>query len=184
VEVYIGIAIAVLVLIVALLVFIGTRPADFRIERSAQIGASGDAIFAIINDLHQWGRWSPYDKRDPEMKKTFEGPPTGPGASYSWNGNKNVGEGRLTIVESKPGQLVSMKLEFTRPFKCTNRVNFTLTPAANGTLVSWIMDGRNNFMAKAFSLIINMDKMVGTDFESGLANLKAVVEAKKEEVIA
>ena len=122
--IYIEIGIAVLFLIVALLVFIAMRPADFRTERSAQMNASPDAVFSIINDLHQWGRWSPYDKRDPDMKKTFAGPPTGPGASYAWSGNNKVGEGRLTIVESKPGQLVSMKLEFTRPFKCTNRVNF------------------------------------------------------------
>jgi Polyketide cyclase / dehydrase and lipid transport len=179
--IYIGIIIAVL--IVALLVYIGTRPADFRIERSAQMSAPGDAIFSIINDLHEWGRWSPYDKRDPEMKKTFEGPPRGPGATYAWTGNRKVGEGRLTIVESKPGQLVSMKLEFARPFKCTNRVNFTLAPSTDGTLVSWIMEGRNNFMAKAFSLIINMDKMVGSDFETGLANLKSVVERTEEEGI-
>jgi len=176
VELYIGIGIAIVV--VGLVAFIATRPADFRIQRSAQMNAPADTIFSIINDLHQWGRWSPYDKRDPGMKKNYDGPATGPGASYAWSGNNKVGEGRLTIVESKPGQLVSMKLEFTRPFKCTNQVNFTLTPAENGTLVSWIMDGRNNFMAKAFSMIINMDKMVGGDFETGLANLKAVVEGK------
>jgi hypothetical protein len=179
VGIYIGIAIAVL--IIALLVFIATRPADFRIERSAQMNASGDAIFSIINDLQQWGRWSPYDKRDPAMQKMYGGPPTGPGATYIWNGNNKVGEGQLTIVESKPGQLVSMKLDFTRPFKCSNRVNFTLAPVGTGTMVSWIMEGRNNFMAKTFSLIINMDKMVGTDFEAGLANLKSLVEAKSEE---
>ncbi len=178
---YIGIGIAILVLIIALVVFIATRPADFRIERSAQMNASGDAIFSIINDLQQWGRWSPYDKRDPAMVKTYGGPPRGPGATYSWNGNIKVGEGQLTIVESKPGQLVSMKLEFTRPFKCSNRVNFTIEPAGNGTVVSWIMDGRNNFMAKAFSLIINMDKMVGADFEAGLANLKSIVAENSEE---
>jgi Polyketide cyclase / dehydrase and lipid transport len=177
-ELYIGIAIAVVVLIVGLVAFIATRPSEVCIQRSAQMNAPADVIYSIINDLHQWGRWSPYDKRDPDMKKTFTGPPTGPGASYAWSGNNKVGEGRLTIVESKPGQLVSMNLEFTRPFKCTNRVNFTMAPSGNGTLVSWIMEGRHNFMAKAFSLFINMDKMVGADFETGLANLKSLLEAK------
>ena len=111
------------------------------------------------------------------MKKTFEGPSAGPGAIYTWNGNNQVGEGRLTIVDSKPGELVSMKLEFSRPFKATNEVNFKLVPSEGGTRVSWIMDGKNNFMSKAMSVFMDMDKMVGKDFEQGLANLNTVAQA-------
>ena len=171
------IGIAILVVLVAAVAFIATRPANFRIQRSAQVGAPPPVIFAIINDLHQWGRWSPYDKRDPNMKKTFAGSARGPGAIYTWNGNNEVGEGRLTIEESKPGELVRMKLEFSRPFKATNEVNFKLEPSEGGTRVSWIMDGKNNFMTKAMSLVMNMDKMVGKEFEQGLANLNAAAQA-------
>ena len=117
------------------------------------------------------------------MKKTFAGSNDGPGAIYTWNGNSQVGEGRLTIMESKPGELVSMKLEFSRPFKATNQVNFKLAPSEGGTRVSWIMDGTNNFMSKAMSLIMNMDKMVGKDFEQGLANLDTVAQAETRAAI-
>src|SRR5207244_2265758 len=150
--------VTVAVVVVAAVAFIATRPEDFRIERSAEIHAPRDVVFSIINDLRRWGQWSPYDKRDPNMKKTFEGPSSGPGAIYIWNGNNEVGEGRLTIVDSKPGELVTMKLEFSRPFKCTNEVNFKLAPSEGGTRVSWIMDGKNNFVTKAMGLFMHMDK--------------------------
>ena len=176
--IYVTIAIVVVLLFVALVIFIATRSNTLHVERSALINAPADVVFGIINDLHQWGLWSPYDKRDPNMQKTFEGASVGPGASYAWNGNKEVGEGRLTIVDCTPGELVTMRLEFTRPFACQNRVDFKLVPAADGTRVSWIMEGKNNFISKAMSLIINMDKMVGTDFEQGLANLNSVAQAK------
>jgi hypothetical protein len=167
----------VLVLILLLVIYISTRPTDFRVERSAQVDAPAGVIHAIINDLSQWQRWSPYDKRDPNMKKTLEGPPTGPGASYTWNGNNQVGEGRMTITESKPGELVAMRLQFSRPFKCDNKVMFTMVPSGTGTRVSWIMEGKNNFMSKAFGLLMNVDKMVGTDFEQGLKNLDGIAQA-------
>jgi Polyketide cyclase / dehydrase and lipid transport len=173
-----SIGIAILVLIVTAIVFVATRPTSFRIERSALVSAPSDVIYAIINDLHQWGKWSPYDKRDSNMKKTFAGPSAGPGAIYTWNGNSQVGEGRLTIMESRPGQLVSMKLEFSRPFKATNQVNFKLEPCDGGTRVSWIMDGKNTFMTKAMSVFMDMDKMVGKDFEQGLANLNTVAKSE------
>jgi carbon monoxide dehydrogenase subunit G len=176
VPVFIGIGVVVL-LIIAALAFIATRPEDFRVERSAQVDAPRDVVFSIINDLRQWGEWSPFDKRDPSMKKTFEGASSGLGAIYSWNGNSQVGEGRMTIVAIKPDELVSMKLEFSRPFKATNEVNFKLVPSEGGTRVSWIMDGKNNFMTKAMSLFMNMDKMVGKDFEQGLVNLDRVAQA-------
>ena len=168
---------AVLVLVLLLVVFIATRPTEFRIERSHNVGAPAGVIHGIVNDLSQWQRWSPYDKRDPNMKKTLEGPPSGPGASYAWNGNNQVGEGRMTITESKPGELVAMRLQFSRPFKCDNKVMFTMAPAEAGTRVSWIMEGKNTFMAKAIGLLMNMDKMVGKDFEEGLKNLDGVAQA-------
>ena len=175
----IQIGIVVLVLVVALLAFIATRPSGFHIERSAQVNAPADVVHSIINDLRQWEKWSPYDKRDPAMKKTFEGPSAGPGAKYAWSGNNQVGEGRMTILESKPGELVSMKLEFIRPFTGTNEVNFILVPSGNGTRVTWAMDGKYHFMAKAMSLVMDMDKMVGKDFEQGLANLDTVAQGGK-----
>ncbi len=178
------IGIIVVLVLLAAVAYIATRPEDFRIERTARIGAPPDVVFSIINDLRQWSRWSPYDKRDPNMKKTFDGPSTGPGASYAWNGNNQVGEGRLTILESKPGELVSMTLEFSRPFKCKNQVNFKLVPSEGGTRMSWIMDGKNNFMAKAMSVVMNMDKMVGKDFEQGLANLDGVLQAETRTTIS
>jgi hypothetical protein len=175
-----SIGIAVLVLIIAAIAVIVTRPTNYRIQRHAQINAPAGVVFSIINDLRRWGEWSPYHKRDPNMKKTLEGPSAGPGAIYTWNGNNEVGEGRLTIVESKPGELVSMRLEFSRPFNATNQVKFRLEPSEAGTRVSWIMDAQNNFMTKAMSLFMDMDKMVGTDFEQGLANLNIVATAETQ----
>lgn len=176
---YITISIVVGLLIVALLIFIATRPDQMHVERTALVNAPPQVVFGIINDLHQWGQWSPYDKRDPNMKKTYEGAAMGPGASYAWNGNKDVGEGRMTILDSRPGELITMKLEFTRPFRCQNRVDFKLSPTTGGTNVSWILEGKNTFMSKAMSLIMDMDQMVGSDFEVGLANLNTVAQAKR-----
>ena len=168
----------VCVLLIALAAYVLTRPPVLRVERNAVVGAPAAVVFPIINDLHQWHRWSPYDKRDPDMKRTFDGPPAGPGAVYAWNGNKHVGEGRMTILESTPNERVHTKLEFARPFACTNQVTFTLTPEAGGTRVSWLMEGRNTLMGKVMSLFINMDGMVGRDFEQGLANLDAAARAE------
>lgn len=175
------IGIAVLVIIGGLLVFISTRPESFRIERSAQVKAPVDVVFALINDFHQWALWSPYEKLDPDMKKTFEGPPAGPGASYAWSGNNKSGEGRMTILENKPGELITIKLEFTRPFSATNQTTFKLEPSGNGTRVSWIMEGKNTFMGKAMSAFMSMDKLLGKDFEQGLANLDAAAQARVQE---
>lgn len=176
--IYMTVSVVILALLAALLIFIATRSDTMHVERTAVVNAPADVVFSIINDLHQWSLWSPYDKRDPDMKKTYEGAPTGPGASYAWNGNKHVGEGRMTIVSGQPNELITMKLEFTRPFPGQNRVDFKLVPITGGTRVSWILEGKNNFMSKAMSLIINMDKMIGTDFEVGLANLNTVAQAK------
>jgi uncharacterized protein YndB with AHSA1/START domain len=166
-----------LILIVVCLGFVATRPGTFHVERSATIAAPSEVVFARINDLHQWDAWSPWEKLDPQMKKTYEGTDAGVGASYHWSGNDQVGEGRMTIMESEPGSKIGIKLEFIKPWSATNTGTFTLVPEAGGTRVTWAMDGTNNFMSKAMSIFMNMDQMIGADFEKGLANLKELAEA-------
>ncbi|MEK6210123.1 MAG: SRPBCC family protein [Pseudomonadota bacterium] len=129
-----------------------------------------------MNDLHNWEAWSPWAKRDPQMKQNYEGAPAGTGAIYAWTGNKQVGEGRMTITESRPSDLIRIKLELFKPFAATNTAEFTFKPEGNQTAVTWSMTGQNNFIAKAVHLFMDMDKMVGKDFEAGLANLKTVTE--------
>lgn len=176
------IGIAGFILVVAVLAFIGTRPERFRVERSAQISAPADVVFAMINDFHQWGRWSPWEKVDPDMKRTFEGPSAGPGAVYAWAGNAEVGEGRMTILESEPGELVSIELEFFEPFAATNEARFELAASEAETRVSWSMEGRNGFVGKAISVFMDMDAMVGKQFERGLADLDSAAQAETQEL--
>lgn len=169
--------IALAATLVGFAVFVATRPADFRITRSAKLSASAGVIFTHVNELKKWPDWSPWAKMDPLMKVTYSGPEAGVGASYSWVGNNDVGEGSMTITESKPVEMVRFKLQFLKPMDATNVTDFTFTPAGDQTLVTWSMTGTNGFMGKAFSLIMNMDKLVGADFEKGLANLETVVKA-------
>jgi hypothetical protein len=169
----------VAVLIIALVAFISTRPDRFRVERSTLVSAPADIVFPLINDFHQWVLWSPFEKLDSNMKKTFEGAAAGPGASYSWSGNSKAGAGRSTILDSKASEFVSIKLEMFKPFAATNQVTFKLSPDQAGTRVSWIMEGKMNFMVKAFSLFMSMDAMVGKEFEEGLANLNRVAQTTK-----
>lgn len=171
------ILIVLLVAIVGLVIVVSMQPADFAITRTATIHAPPQVVHDQVNDLHHWQAWSPWEKLDPEMKKTFEGPPAGANASYAWAGNSKAGEGKMTITESRPGELVRIKLEFIKPFAATNMTDFTFTPEGAGTKVTWKMYGKNGFMGKAFGLFMNMDKMVGDDFEKGLAALKSVSEA-------
>jgi uncharacterized protein YndB with AHSA1/START domain len=166
----IALVIAVLAIIIAL------QPAEFRVERSATISAPPPAVFAQVNDFHKWEAWNPWGKIDPTMKQTYEGAPTGTGAIYTWAGNKEVGEGRMTITESRPNDLIRVKLEFYKPFTATNTAEFTFKPEGNQTLVTWSMFGDKNFMAKAIHLFMNMDKMIGGQFEKGLADMRSVVE--------
>jgi hypothetical protein len=163
-------ALAVLVLVIAL------QPATFHVERSALIAAPPEVVRARVDDFHSWSAWSPWEKLDPNMKRSYEGPPSGVGAKYAWVGNNEVGEGRMTIEKSGPSQ-VAIKLEFLKPFEATNIATFTFTPAAAGTKTTWAMDGKNNFMSKAFHLVMDMDKMIGADFERGLAAMKSAAEA-------
>lgn len=166
-----GVAAIVLLLIVV----IALQAPGFHIARSTAIPAPASAIFPHVNDLHLWDAWSPWAKLDPAMKQTYEGAPAGAGASYTWNGNNQVGEGRTTITESRPCDFVRLKLDFVRPFKGTNDVEFTFKPEGEQTVVTWSMTGKKNFMAKAVHMIMNMDKMCGGQFEQGLAKLKDVV---------
>ncbi len=171
------ILIALAATLVGFAVFVATRPANFRITRAAKISASAGVVFTHVNELKKWPAWSPWAKMDPQMKVTYAGPEAGVGASYSWVGNKDVGEGSMTITESKPVELVRFNLQFLKPMEASNVTDFTFTPAGDQTLVTWSMTGTNGFMGKAFSVIMNMDKLVGADFEKGLANLEAVVKA-------
>src|SRR5262249_1753137 len=178
--VYILIAIAVVIL--GFVVVVALQPADFRIMRTGTIAAPPSAVFPHVNDFHNWGAWSPWEKLDPQMKKTYDGSPAGVGAITSWSGNNEVREGRLTNGERRPNDLIRIKLEFFRPFKATNTAEFTFKPEGNQTLLNWSMIGKRNFMMKGFSLFMNMDRLVGGDFEKGLANMKAVVESSQSQV--
>lgn len=164
-------------IVAVLIVVVATRPAEFRVARSATISAPPPEVFAHVNDLHAWEAWSPWAKLDPQAKGTYDGPPEGEGASFAWSGNSEVGEGRMTIIESRPNELIRLRLEFVKPFKATNEAEFTFQPEGEQTLVTWSMSGRNNIMGKAVSLFMDCDKMVGGQFEQGLANMSSVVEA-------
>lgn len=163
-------------IIAGLFVVIAMRPAEFSIARSAKISSPAQAAFEQVNDLRKWESWSPWEKIDPAMRRTFNGPASGTGASYSWEGNKKMGAGRMTIMESRPSEFVRLKLEFLKPFKCTNSVEFTFQPEGNQTTVTWKMSGKNSFIAKAFHLFCNMDKMLGGQFDKGLAQIKSLAE--------
>jgi hypothetical protein len=172
------IAIAFLVVLAVFLVVVATRPADFHIERSVALAVAPDRAFSHVNDFHAWAAWSPWDKLDPKMERTFAGPTSGPGASYGWRSdNSKVGEGRMTIERGEPPSHIAIKLDFIKPMSATNTINFSFAPEGAGTKVTWTMDGRNGFIGKAFSLVMNMDKLVGGDFERGLASLKRVAES-------
>ncbi|MEO4049193.1 SRPBCC family protein [Pseudomonas sp. CAU 1711] len=174
-----SILIVVTLLIAALAAFIATRPDQFRVERAALIQAPAAEVFARVNDFHQWPHWSPWARRDPAMRVDYEGAEQGVGATQRWAGNKEVGKGSATIVESQAGERLRIQLEFVEPFRASNLAEFQFHPEAGGTRVVWSMEGRNGFIGKAMGLIFNMDKMVGGDFEQGLASLKALVEGQK-----
>ena len=158
-------------------IIIAGRPDEFVVSRSTIISAPPEKVFPHVNDLHAWEAWSPWAKMDTNAKNAYEGAASGVGAAMSWDGNKKVGAGRMTIVESAPNGLIRIKLEFLKPFKATNTAEFTFKPDGNQTAVMWSMSGKNNFFFKAFGLFVNCDKMIGGDFEKGLAAMKAVTEA-------
>jgi Polyketide cyclase / dehydrase and lipid transport len=170
------ILIGLALVLVVFLVVAAFQPPDFRVARSVSIAAPPAAIFPHVNDFHQWVAWSPWEKLDPEMKRSYAGPTAGNGTIYGWVGNSKVGEGRATIVESRPHELIRIKLDFVKPFAATNFAEYAFRPEGNQTTVTWSMAGRKNFVTKAICLIVSMDKMVGGDFEKGLADLKKVSE--------
>jgi uncharacterized protein YndB with AHSA1/START domain len=173
------IGIAVLVLLVGIagvLAYAATRPDTFRVQRSASIKAPPEKIYPLISDFQSWAAWSPYEKKDPAMKKTFSGPPNGKGAVYEWDGDKNVGKGRITIADVMPPRRVDIKLSMLKPFEAHNDVAFMLEPSGDTTNVTWAMHGRVPYLAKIVHVFLDMDKMVGSDFEAGLASLKAAAE--------
>jgi hypothetical protein len=168
---------AVAAVVVVFLVVVAMQPAAFRIARSATITAPPVAVFEEVNDLRRWEAWSPWAKIDPACKITYDGAPSGVGAIMSWSGNSKVGEGRMTITDSRPDDRIRIKLEFFRPFKATNTAEFTFTPHVDETAVTWTMTGERNFMCKGFSLFCDIDEMVGKDFDKGLSQLKSVVQS-------
>lgn len=170
------IAIVVLVLIAGLLVYAATRPDSFSVERSVSIKAPPQKVFSLIDDFHNWGSWSPWEKLDPAMKKTYTGAASGQGAVYEWTGNSKVGQGRMEIVDASASK-VTIKLDFLRPIEGHNVAEFNLAPQGDGTEVTWSMHGPSPYMAKLMGVFVSMDKMIGGDFEKGLANLKSVAES-------
>jgi carbon monoxide dehydrogenase subunit G len=171
--------IIVVLVLIALGVFIATRPSEFRITRSRTVAAPPEVVFGYVNDFHKWPEWSPWEKYDPQMKKEHSGSPAGPGAIYQWTGNNKVGEGRMTITDSRDPQSATIRLEFIKPWTATNTAQFDFAPSGSGTKVTWAMTGNKNFMMKAFTLFMDMDKMVGQDFERGLENLDKATTAAK-----
>ena len=164
-----------LVAIVALLGYAWTRPDTYTVTRSAVVPAPPERVFALIDDFHHWAEWSPWQKLDPAMRATYSGPASGVGAVYAWEGNKQVGKGRMEITESVPPRKVGIKLDFIEPFASNNTTDLTLAPEGTGTRVTWTMTGNHNFMSKLMSVFVSMDAMIGKDFERGLDNLKTAV---------
>jgi uncharacterized protein YndB with AHSA1/START domain len=166
----------VLVLIVAVLGIAATKPDTFRVQRATAMKAPPEKIFVLVNDFQRWGSWSPYETKDPAMKRAYSGPTSGKGAVYAWEGNGQVGQGRMEIADTTPPSKIVLQLDFVKPFEAHNIVEFTLEPKGDSTTVTWDMQGPTPYMAKIVHVFFNMDKMVGGDFETGLANLKTIAE--------
>jgi hypothetical protein len=171
------ILIAIAAIVVVFAVVVALQPSSFHVARSIRISAPTAEVFAQVNDFHKWEAWNPWGKIDPAMKQSYEGAPSGTGAFYTWAGNNEVGEGRMTVIESRPSDLIRIRLEFFKPFAATSLSEFTFKPEGDQTAVTWTMTGNNNFMAKAVHLFMNMDNMVGGQFEKGLAQMKAAAQA-------
>lgn len=170
------ILITLAVLMGAVLIYAAMQPDQFRVERSTRIQAPAERIFPLINDLHLWSKWSPYEKKDPAMQRTFSGQDSGTGAAYAWAGNGNVGSGRMEIVDTTPPSRILIQLDFFTPMAGSNQAEFTLASSGDSTQVTWAMSGPSPFLSKLVCLFFDMDKMVGTDFEAGLADLKRITE--------
>jgi uncharacterized protein YndB with AHSA1/START domain len=172
-------AVVVLLLVVVagvVLAYAATKPDVFQVQRTASIKAPPDKIFPLINDFRSWSSWSPYEHKDPAMRKTYSGAPAGTGAIYEWDGDKNVGSGRIEIADTAPPNRIAIKLDMIKPFAAHNRVEFVLEPKGESTDVTWAMNGHTPYLAKIMHVFLDMDRMVGRDFEAGLASLKALAE--------
>ena len=167
----------ILVLIIGFCAIVAMQPADYTVSRSTTVDAPPEKVFDQVNNFHKWETWSPWAKLDPAMKTSYSGPESGPGASYAWIGNNEVGEGKMTIAESHPSEHVKIDLEFIKPWQATNVTEFVFKPEGDRTNVTWTMSGHNNFAGKAFGLLMNMDKMIGGDFEKGLNQMKVAAES-------
>jgi hypothetical protein len=175
------IALGIVVLVAAVLVYAATRPGSLHVQRAARISAPPDKIFPLINDFHTWSSWSPYEKVDPAMKRSYSGAANGKGAVYEWEGNSMVGQGRMEITDTSHPSRVTIKLDFIKPLEGHNVAQFTMVPGSNegdSTIVTWTMDGPTPYIGKLIGVFVNMDTMIGKDFETGLANLKAIAETQ------
>ena len=175
-EVIVTIAVILAIAIAVVLILGATKPDTLRVQRSVRIKAPPEEIFPLISDFHQWVAWSPYEQKDPAMKRTYGGAERGKGAVYAWEGDKNVGSGRMEILEASPPQKVVIKLDFFTPFEGHNTAEFTMLPQGDGTHVTWVMQGPARFVTKLIQVFMNLDNMIGKDFEAGLANLKTITE--------
>lgn len=173
----------VFAVVVAFLLYAASRPGQFSYSRSAKINAPAAIVYAQIVDFHKWEAWSPWAKMDPDVKNTFSGPASGVGASHHWAGNDKVGEGRMTITDAKPSESIKIKLDFIKPFEANNTTEFTFKPIGADTNVVWVMSGENNFFSKIAGIFMDMDKMIGSDFERGLASLNVVAQAETKKAL-
>ena len=168
--------IGLVVVVAAILVAAAFQPNVFRVQREATIQAPPAKVFAMVDDFRQWPAWSPWEKLDPAMKRSLGGPANGKGATYAWEGNDDVGRGRMEILDSAAPSRLRIKLDFIEPFESSNTTEFTFEPAGAGTRVVWVMQGPMPYISKLMSVFVSMDRMIGKDFEAGLANLKAAAE--------
>ena len=175
-EVIVIVALILAVAIAAVLVMAMTKSGTLRVQRSISIQAPPERIFPLLSDFHQWLHWSPYEQKDLAMKRSYQGAANGEGAVYAWNGDKNVGSGRMEILEASAPQKIVIKLDFFTPFEGHNTAEFTMLPQGDGTHVTWLMHGPARFMTRLIQVFMNLDNMIGKDFEAGLANLKTITE--------
>ena len=175
-EVIVIIVVILAIAAAAILIIAANKPQTLRVQRAIGIEAPAEKIFPLISDFHQWLKWSPYEQKDPAMKRTYGGADSGKGATYAWDGDKNVGSGRMEILEATAPSKVVIRLDFFKPFEGHNTAEFTMLPQGDGTHVTWVMHGPANFMSRLMQVFLNLDKMIGRDFETGLARLKTITE--------
>ena len=175
-EVIATIAVILAIAIAVVLIIAATKPATFRVQRSTSIKAPAEKVFPLINDFHQWTTWSPYEHKDPALKRTYSGAESGKGAVYAWDGDKNVGTGRMEILDTSVPSKIVIKLDFFKPFEAHNTAEFTMLPQGDATNLTWLMHGPAPFMHRVMQVFLNLDNMIGKDFEAGLANLQKLTE--------